>query len=90
MSVQVFSEDKEGIICYQTKTGEIVCEGMDEGPHFYPASSLRYVYIISPFSSPNNHNRIVIVMICMTIFISWSEIEMENESFWLKDNSSMK
>ncbi|KAI5080910.1 hypothetical protein GOP47_0004093 [Adiantum capillus-veneris] len=37
----VFSDAAQGIICYRmAETGEIICEGLDEGPHFDPGSSL--------------------------------------------------
>lgn len=36
--LRVFSDDAKGIVCYRSKTGEVVCEGLDEGPHFYPPS----------------------------------------------------
>ncbi|GAB2268912.1 hypothetical protein Dimus_003852 [Dionaea muscipula] len=33
---QVFYEDRsKGIVCYRDDSGEIVCEGLDEGPHFH-------------------------------------------------------
>lgn len=35
-ALKVFADDTKGIVCYRTESGEIVCEGMDEGPHFYP------------------------------------------------------
>ena len=33
-----FIDESMGVVCYETETGEIVCEGIDEGPHFYPPS----------------------------------------------------
>ncbi|BBN09940.1 hypothetical protein MPTK1_4g23890 [Marchantia polymorpha subsp. ruderalis] len=27
---------EQGIVCHRTETGEITCEGFDEGPHFHP------------------------------------------------------
>ncbi|MCO5588851.1 hypothetical protein L7F22_042811 [Adiantum nelumboides] len=35
-AMKVFADDTKGIVCYQTESGEVVCEGMDEGPQFYP------------------------------------------------------
>ncbi|KAJ7519818.1 hypothetical protein O6H91_20G057100 [Diphasiastrum complanatum] len=32
----IFRDEAKGIICYRTPTGEITCEGIDEGPHFHP------------------------------------------------------
>ncbi|PIA43261.1 hypothetical protein AQUCO_02000591v1 [Aquilegia coerulea] len=29
-----FEDHLEGIICYKTKNGEVICEGYDEGPRF--------------------------------------------------------
>lgn len=43
-ALQVFSDDVKGILCYRSETGEVVCEGLDEGPHFYPPSGSN-VYI---------------------------------------------
>ncbi|KAK4773971.1 hypothetical protein SAY87_028990 [Trapa incisa] len=37
---QMFDEGPEGIICYRDETGEIICEGYDEGPRFRPKISL--------------------------------------------------
>ena len=34
----VFIDESTGIVCYRTDCGEVVCEGLDEGPHFYPPS----------------------------------------------------
>ncbi|KAJ7566849.1 hypothetical protein O6H91_02G121100 [Diphasiastrum complanatum] len=34
----VFRDESKGIVCYRTPTGEITCEGIDEGPHFHPPS----------------------------------------------------
>ncbi|KAH7302451.1 hypothetical protein KP509_23G074200 [Ceratopteris richardii] len=39
---KVFADEMKGIVCYQTETGEIVCEGMDEGPQFYPPCSSNF------------------------------------------------
>eukprot|EP00271_Cylindrocystis_brebissonii_P010702 TRINITY_DN27000_c0_g1_i1.p1 TRINITY_DN27000_c0_g1~~TRINITY_DN27000_c0_g1_i1.p1 ORF type:complete len:140 (-),score=4.41 TRINITY_DN27000_c0_g1_i1:1082-1501(-) len=33
---QVFEDPKAGVVCFETGTGEIICEGFDEGPHFHP------------------------------------------------------
>ncbi|KAL3723554.1 hypothetical protein ACJRO7_035689 [Eucalyptus globulus] len=33
---QVFEDRAEGIICYRDENGEIICEGLDEGPRFQP------------------------------------------------------
>ncbi|CAK9144679.1 unnamed protein product [Ilex paraguariensis] len=30
---KVYEDQSEGIICYKDDSGEIVCEGYDEGPH---------------------------------------------------------
>ncbi|KAH6558468.1 hypothetical protein KP509_1Z062200 [Ceratopteris richardii] len=35
-ATKVFADDTKGIVCYRTEAGEVVCEGMDEGPQFYP------------------------------------------------------
>lgn len=40
--LKVFADDTKGIVCYRTESGEIVCEGMDEGPHFYPPSGSNF------------------------------------------------
>ncbi|GAB2222181.1 hypothetical protein Droror1_Dr00013384 [Drosera rotundifolia] len=37
---QVFEDRSEGIVCYRDDRGEIVCEGMDEGPRFDQQLSL--------------------------------------------------
>ncbi|KAK4780967.1 hypothetical protein SAY87_017073 [Trapa incisa] len=37
---QMFDEGPEGIICYRDETGEIICEGYDEGPRFRSKISL--------------------------------------------------
>ncbi|XP_039157422.1 uncharacterized protein LOC104419525 isoform X2 [Eucalyptus grandis] len=34
--VPVFEDRAEGIICYRDENGEIICEGLDEGPRFQP------------------------------------------------------
>ncbi|KDP40632.1 hypothetical protein JCGZ_24631 [Jatropha curcas] len=31
----VFENKSEGIICYRDDSGEIICEGFDEGPRFH-------------------------------------------------------
>ncbi|KAJ9179474.1 hypothetical protein P3X46_011258 [Hevea brasiliensis] len=31
----VFENQSEGIICYRDESGEIICEGFDEGPRFH-------------------------------------------------------
>ncbi|XP_030535869.1 uncharacterized protein LOC115744686 [Rhodamnia argentea] len=31
---QVFEDQCEGIVCYRDESGEIICEGYDEGPRF--------------------------------------------------------
>ena len=36
--LNVFIDESTGIVCYRTEHGEVVCEGIDEGPHFYPPS----------------------------------------------------
>ncbi|MCO5597720.1 hypothetical protein L7F22_051801 [Adiantum nelumboides] len=38
----VFVDDIERIICYQTYHGEVVCEGMDEGPQLYPPYGAKF------------------------------------------------
>ncbi|KAG6549193.1 hypothetical protein Mapa_009179 [Marchantia paleacea] len=38
-SVETDEEERcaeQGIVCHRTETGEITCEGFDEGPHFHP------------------------------------------------------
>ncbi|KAJ9190468.1 hypothetical protein P3X46_001668 [Hevea brasiliensis] len=32
---KVFENQSEGIICYRDDSGEIICEGLDEGPRFH-------------------------------------------------------
>ncbi|KAF2300894.1 hypothetical protein GH714_018068 [Hevea brasiliensis] len=32
---KVFENQSEGIICYRDDSGEIICEGFDEGPRFH-------------------------------------------------------
>ncbi|GKU92760.1 hypothetical protein SLEP1_g6446 [Rubroshorea leprosula] len=32
---KVFEDRSEGIVCYRDESGEIVCEGYDEGPRFH-------------------------------------------------------
>ncbi|GLT46186.1 hypothetical protein SLA2020_199600 [Shorea laevis] len=32
---KVFEDRSEGVICYRDESGEIVCEGYDEGPRFH-------------------------------------------------------
>ncbi|GAB4841912.1 hypothetical protein Ancab_011868 [Ancistrocladus abbreviatus] len=32
---QVFEDHSKGIVCYKDDKGEIVCEGLDEGPRFH-------------------------------------------------------
>ncbi|OAY36327.1 uncharacterized protein LOC110626783 [Manihot esculenta] len=32
---KVFENQSEGIICYRDESGEIICEGFDEGPRFH-------------------------------------------------------
>lgn len=34
--MQVFEDHSNGIVCYKDDNGEIICEGFDEGPRFYP------------------------------------------------------
>ncbi|KAI9397746.1 hypothetical protein POPTR_003G072400v4 [Populus trichocarpa] len=39
---KVFENQAEGIVCYRDDSGEIICEGFDEGPRFHqplPSSS---------------------------------------------------
>ncbi|KAI4330458.1 hypothetical protein MLD38_028748 [Melastoma candidum] len=31
---QVFENNSEGIVCYKSESGEMICEGYDEGPRF--------------------------------------------------------
>lgn len=35
---QVFEDEAQGICCYRAPSGEVTCEGHDEGPHFQPAA----------------------------------------------------
>lgn len=35
----VFSDETNGIVCYRSHSGEVICEGPDEGPHFDPCST---------------------------------------------------
>lgn len=47
--MQVFEDRSEGIICYRDDSGEIICEGIDEGPRYHQqiprtASYPRYIY----------------------------------------------
>lgn len=37
-SSSVFEDETNGICCYRTASGEVTCEGYDEGPHFHPAA----------------------------------------------------
>ncbi|KAF8011268.1 hypothetical protein BT93_J1776 [Corymbia citriodora subsp. variegata] len=42
---QVFVDQCEGIVCYRDESGEIICEGYDEGPRFcrtIPRTAYRY------------------------------------------------
>ncbi|KAJ6941807.1 hypothetical protein NC652_008512 [Populus alba x Populus x berolinensis] len=42
---KVFENQAEGIVCYRDESGEIICEGLDEGPRFHqplPSSSVSY------------------------------------------------
>ncbi|KAJ6941825.1 hypothetical protein NC652_007783 [Populus alba x Populus x berolinensis] len=42
---KVFENQAEGIVCYRDDSGEIICEGLDEGPRFHhplPSSSVSY------------------------------------------------
>ncbi|KAG0564656.1 hypothetical protein KC19_8G128800 [Ceratodon purpureus] len=32
----VFKDESNGIICYYDESGDLTCEGWDEGPHFQP------------------------------------------------------
>ncbi|KAM0936203.1 hypothetical protein DsansV1_C27g0201101 [Dioscorea sansibarensis] len=34
ISIKVYENQEEGIVCYKDEKGEIVCEGHDEGPRF--------------------------------------------------------
>ncbi|KAH7683655.1 hypothetical protein IHE45_05G197300 [Dioscorea alata] len=34
ISIKVYEDQEEGIVCYRDEKGEIVCEGHDEGPRF--------------------------------------------------------
>ncbi|KAH7352705.1 hypothetical protein KP509_19G059400 [Ceratopteris richardii] len=39
---KVFADERLGIVCYQiSKSGEVICEGFDEGPYFNPARASR-------------------------------------------------
>jgi hypothetical protein len=35
-SAKVFEDEARGICCYISPSGEVTCEGQDEGPHFEP------------------------------------------------------
>ncbi|XP_011015186.1 PREDICTED: uncharacterized protein LOC105134011 [Populus euphratica] len=40
---KVFENQAEGIVCYRDDSGEIICEGFDEGPRFHqPLPSSAY------------------------------------------------
>lgn len=34
--IQVFEDHSTGTVCYKDETGEIICEGLDEGPRLVP------------------------------------------------------
>ncbi|VFQ83743.1 unnamed protein product [Cuscuta campestris] len=36
---QVFEDGPKGIVCYRDESGEVTCEGYDEGPRFCPQFS---------------------------------------------------
>ncbi|KAJ6389292.1 hypothetical protein OIU77_027602 [Salix suchowensis] len=46
MKDKVFENQAEGIVCYRDESGEIICEGLDEGPRFH-----------QPLPSSSNHSR---------------------------------
>lgn len=31
---QIYEDKSQGIICYEDESGEIICEGYDEGPRY--------------------------------------------------------
>ncbi|KAI4329028.1 hypothetical protein L6164_021335 [Bauhinia variegata] len=35
---KVFEDQSQGIVCYTDESGEVICEGYDEGPRFQPIS----------------------------------------------------
>ncbi|XP_073148427.1 uncharacterized protein [Henckelia pumila] len=35
---KVFEDRSAGVVCYEDENGEIICEGVDEGPRFQPQS----------------------------------------------------
>ncbi|KAJ6715010.1 hypothetical protein OIU85_026509 [Salix viminalis] len=35
LKAKVFENRAEGIVCYRDESGEIICEGFDEGPRFH-------------------------------------------------------
>lgn len=35
----VFEDESNGIVCYSNENGEIICEGIDEGPRFQRLNS---------------------------------------------------
>lgn len=39
---QVFEDQSNGIVCYTDESGEIVCEGIDEGPRYHQPVPRKY------------------------------------------------
>eukprot|EP00249_Psilotum_nudum_P012654 c23902_g1_i1 orf=200-679(+) len=37
-AAKIFSDESKGIVCYRSESGEVTCEGFDEGPHFHPSA----------------------------------------------------
>ena len=33
-SKQIYEDQSQGILCYEDESGEIICEGYDEGPRY--------------------------------------------------------
>ncbi|KAK7275500.1 hypothetical protein RIF29_16619 [Crotalaria pallida] len=39
---KVYEDESQGIVCYQDESGEIICEGYDEGPRYQRISGPTY------------------------------------------------
>ncbi|XP_010273818.1 PREDICTED: uncharacterized protein LOC104609259 [Nelumbo nucifera] len=49
MENKVFEDQSRGIVCYRDGNGEIICEGLDEGPRFQPAEAPKPAPSLSAF-----------------------------------------
>ncbi|KZV36766.1 hypothetical protein F511_26618 [Dorcoceras hygrometricum] len=69
---KVFEDQSVGVVCYEDENGEIICEGVDEGPRFQPQLSI--------FESNNSRRSIEIIDLFQRCWLQPIDEDHELES----------